>query len=235
MEAILYEGKAKQILHSNEASQVIMRFKDDATAFNGIKKASIKDKGILNNKISSKIYEYLNSNGINTHYIKCLDSRSQLTTKVDVIPLEFIIRNKVAGSMATRLGLNEGDLLNKPVLEICYKDDSLNDPLINDDHVYSLNILRKEQLDYCYKQVLLINDLLKNYFSEIGIILVDLKLEFGFDNKNNIILVDEISPDNCRLWDKETNEKLDKDVFRLDLNDLKDTYEIVLEKIESRY
>lgn len=230
---MIYEGKAKMIYATNDPNEVIIYFKDDATAFNGVKKASIENKGILNNKITTIIFNYLIKNGIKTHYIKTLDDRSQLTEKVEIIPLEFICRNIVAGSMAKRLGMEEGQKLEQPVLEICYKKDELNDPLINDSHAYALGIVSKENLEHCYAQVLEINKLLIELFKKINIILVDFKVEFGIDKDGNVVLADEFSPDNARLWDATTMKKLDKDVFRRDLGNITDTYQYILDELEA--
>lgn len=229
----IYEGKAKYILRKDSSNEIIVHFKDSTTAFNGVKMADIKTKGILNNKITAIIFDYLQSHGIKTHYIKIIDERKQLCKKVDIIPLEFICRNVAAGNMAKRLGLKEGQILNRVVQEICYKNDKLNDPLINNDHALLLGIASKKQLEYCYNQVEIINQLLIKLFDKINITLVDFKIEFGFDENNEIILADEFSPDNCRLWDKETKRKLDKDVFRQDLGDLVETYSIVLDRLEN--
>lgn len=228
----LYEGKAKYILETDNPEEIIVYFKDSTTAFNGVKKADIKNKGILNNKISSIIFDYLKKHNIKTHYLKIIDERQQLCKQVKIIPLEFICRNISAGNMAKRLGIEEGIVLQKPVLEICYKNDDLNDPLINDDHAYLLDLINEEQLKYCYEQVKEINSLLVDLFKKVNISLVDFKVEFGLDKNNEIILADEFSPDNCRLWDIETKEKLDKDVFRKDLGDIIETYQNVLSKLE---
>ncbi|WP_423363755.1 phosphoribosylaminoimidazolesuccinocarboxamide synthase [Mycoplasma sp. P36-A1] len=229
---MIYEGKAKIVYQADNENEVIIYFKDDATAFNGVKKASIQNKGILNNKITTIIFNYLESNGVDTHYIKTLNDREQLTDKIKIIPLEFICRNIVAGSMAKRLGMEEGQILEEPILEICYKKDELNDPLLNDYHAYALGLVTKEQLHECYDKVLKVNELLQKLFLEIGIILVDFKVEFGFNKEGKIVLADEFSPDNARLWDEVTKKKLDKDVFRRDLGNIVDTYQYILEKLE---
>lgn len=229
---VLYEGKAKYILETENPNEIIVYYKDDATAFNGVKKATIANKGVLNNKITVIIYNYLKSKGIATHLIEMIDERSQLCKKVDIIPLEFICRNIVAGAMAKRLGLEEGQVLNDVVLEISYKNDALNDPLLNDAHALALKVVTKEQLEYCYGQVLKINDILKELFAKMDITLVDFKVEFGVDKDGNVVLADEFSPDNCRLWETSTGRKLDKDVFRRDLGDITDTYQLVLSRLE---
>ena len=229
---LIYEGKAKYILSTDNKNEIIVEYKDDATAFNGIKKATIKNKGVLNNRITNIIFNYLIKNGIKTHLIKQLNERQQLCKKVDIFPLEFIVRNTVAGSMATKYGLEEGKVLTSPVLEISYKKDELNDPLLNDYHALAIGIISREDLDKCYEQVIKINELLKILFNKIGVTLIDFKVEFGKDNDGNIVLADEFSPDNCRLWDSKTGKKLDKDVFRRDLGNIVDTYQIILNKLE---
>ncbi len=231
-EELIYEGKAKCILRCEDDDYVIVYYKDSATAFNGVKKAELKNKGVLNNKITALIFNYLNNMGIYTHFIKRIDEVTQICKKVDIIPLEFICRNVVAGSMAKRLGLDEGIVLDCPILEICYKNDELNDPLINNCHAVALNIVSESNLKKCYEITLKVNELLKNLFSKINIKLIDFKLEFGFDNNNNLVLADEFSPDNCRLWEMGTNRKLDKDLFRRDMGDITVTYEEVLSKLE---
>ena len=232
-EDIIYEGKAKYLLKTANPDEIIVSYKDDATAFNGVKKATIENKGILNSKITIIIYNYLMEKGVKTHLIKAVDERNQLCKKIKIFPLEFICRNVVAGAMAKRLGLDEGQKLNEPVLEISYKNDRLNDPLLNDAHALALGIITKEELEYCYQQVLEINDLLIELFNRMDITLIDFKVEFGLDKENNIVLADEFSPDNCRLWETKTGRKLDKDVFRRDLGDITDTYQLVLNKLEN--
>ena len=231
-EDIIYEGKAKYLVKTANPDEIIVSYKDDATAFNGVKKATIENKGVLNSKITVIIYDYLMKKGIKTHLIKAIDERNQLCKKIAIFPLEFICRNVVAGAMAKRLGLEEGIPLKEPVLEISYKNDALNDPLLNDAHALALDIINKEQLDYCYDQVLKINDILIDLFNKMEITLIDFKIEFGIDKEGNIVLADEFSPDNCRLWETKTGRKLDKDVFRRDLGDITDTYQLVLSKLE---
>lgn len=224
----IYEGKAKLLYSTQNPNQLIQYFKDDATAFNAQKKAVIEGKGVLNNIISEHIMLELGEIGIPTHFIKRLNEREQLIKKVNIIPLEVIIRNIAAGSMAKRLGMEEGLVLPSPVFEICYKDDALGDPLINDDHAISvLKAVTKEQLSEIKSYALKINQFLQKTFANIGIKLVDFKIEFGFDEGGNIILADEISPDGCRLWDATTAEKLDKDRFRRDLGGLVEAYKDV--------
>jgi phosphoribosylaminoimidazole-succinocarboxamide synthase len=228
----IYEGKAKVLYKTDDENFLIQYFKDDATAFNAQKKAVIDGKGVLNNLISEKIMLEMSKIGIPTHFVKRLDEREQLIKKVKIIPLEVIIRNVVAGSMAKRLGILEGGELSSPVFEICYKDDALGDPLINDDHAISvLRVVDKNQLQEIKNFALKINQALSEIFSNINIKLVDFKIEFGFDKDNNIILADEISPDGCRLWDKSTLEKLDKDRFRRDLGNLVEAYKDVASRL----
>lgn len=221
----IYEGKAKVLYTTSDENFLIQYFKDDATAFNALKKAVIAGKGVLNNFISEFIMLELAKSGIPTHFVKRLSEREQLVKKAKIIPLEVIIRNIAAGSMAKRLGIEEGVLLSNPVFEICYKDDALQDPIINDDHAISvLKVVTQEQLDQIKKYSLEINKFLQKTFAAINIKLVDFKIEFGFDAAGKIILADEISPDSCRLWDASTSEKLDKDRFRRDLGGLVEAY-----------
>lgn len=227
----MYEGKAKRVYSTENPNEVIIFYKDDATAFNNLKKGTIVNKGILNHKITTKIFNYLEENGIPTHMIKTIDERNQLCKKVEIIPLEVIVRNTLAGSTAKLLGINEGLELSTPIFEICYKKDELNDPLINDFHAVALGLATKEELETIYTLTAKINTLLITFFKNIGIKLVDFKIEFGRDVNNNIILADEISPDSCRLWDLKTNEKMDKDRFRRDLGKVEEAYIEVLNRI----
>ena len=222
---LLYEGKAKQVYSTENENEYVVYYKDDATAFNGEKKASIASKGILNNKICTIMFETLEKAGIKTHFIKALSDREQLVKKVTILPLEVIIRNITAGSFCKRYGVEEGIVLDKPIFEMSYKNDEYGDPLINDDHAVAL------KLDYIRAQTLKINEIMKEFFLKMDLKLVDFKLEFGKDADGNIILADEISPDTCRLWDVNTNEKLDKDRFRRDLGDLVQGYEEVLSRM----
>ncbi len=230
MEKLLYEGKAKKVYECDD--NVIIYYKDDATAFNGLKKDSIESKGILNNKITALIYSKLNELGINTHFIKQLDERSQLCKSVTIIPLEVIVRNYAAGSISKRLGIAKGVKFNRPILEICYKKDELGDPLINDHHAITLGLCSKEQLAEIYEITLKVNKILKELFLQIDINIIDFKLEFGLDANNAIVLADEISPDTCRLWDSKSMEVFDKDLFRNDLGDLVGGYSEVLSRLE---
>lgn len=221
---MLYEGKAKQVFATEDKDLIIMHFKDDATAFNGIKKAQIDEKGVLNNQISTMIYERLVGLGIPTHFIKKLNERDQLCKKVTIMPLEVIVRNIIAGSMAKRLNIAEGTKPENTIYEICYKDDSLGDPLINDHHAVALKAATYDELKKIYDVTSKINKELIKIFDEVGVTLVDFKIEFGKTSTGEIVLADEISPDTCRLWDKETNTKLDKDRFRRDLGDVIGAY-----------
>ena len=231
MKNFIYEGKAKRIFKTENEDEVLVFYKDDATAFNGEKKASISSKGILNNTISSIIFEMLNDNGIKTHFVKKISDREQICKKVEIVPLEVIVRNIAAGSMAKRYGVEEGRELKTPVFEISYKKDELGDPLMNDYHAIALGIATREELDYIYGEAKKVNELLSKFFLDQGIKLVDFKLEFG-KCKGEIILADEVSPDTCRLWDIKTGEKLDKDRFRRELGDLVEGYTKVLNRIK---
>ena len=228
----LYEGKAKIVYQAEDKDQVIIYYKDDATAFNGVKKARIENKGVLNNQITEILFSKLAKKGIPTHFIEKLDERSQLCQKVEIIPLEVIVRNVVAGSMAKRLQIAEGTELESPVFEICYKNDDLGDPLINDHHAVALGLCTYDEINKIYEITTQINNILKDEFIKHDILLVDFKIEFGKNTKGEILLADEISPDTCRLWDKNTLEKLDKDRFRRDLGSLEEAYIEILNRIK---
>ena len=228
----LYEGKAKQIFATDDPNLIIMHYKDDATAYNGIKKAQIKDKGELNNKITTIIYEYLAKNGIPTHYIKTLNEREELCKKVKIFPLEVIVRNIIAGSMAKRLDIPEGTKPENVIYELCYKNDALGDPLINDHHAVAVGACSYEDLNIIYDLTKKINLLLIDLFKKVGIILVDFKIEFGKTNDGEIVLADEISPDTARLWDEKTHDKLDKDRFRRDLGHVSEAYQEIYARLE---
>lgn len=229
---MLYEGKAKKIFKAEKDNEVYIYYKDDATAFNGVKKAQISNKGVLNNKITEILFEKLASKGIKNHFIKRIDERTQLCQKMDIVPLEFIVRNYIAGSMAKRLQIKEGVKANNTIFEICLKDDELGDPLINDHHAVALDICTYEELHKMYRTANKINEILSETFIKEGIILVDFKIEFGKNDKGEILLADEISPDTCRLWDSETLEKLDKDRFRRDLGSIEEAYIEILKRIQ---
>lgn len=222
---MLYEGKAKQVYATDEQDKVIIHYKDAATAFNNIKKATIENKGLLNNKISTIVFNRLKAAGIPTHYLETLNDRDQLCLRVSILPLEVIVRNVIAGSMAKRLGIEEGTVAPNTIYEICYKDDSLGDPLINDHHAVALGAATYEELAEIYDLTARINQELIKMFAEVNIRLVDFKIEFGKTAEGKIVLADEISPDTCRLWDATTNEKLDKDRFRRDMGKVIEAYE----------
>lgn len=229
---MLYEGKAKQLFKTDKENEVIVHYKDDATAFNGEKKASIDNKGVLNNAITTTIFEMLNEAGIRTHFIKKLNDRDQLCKKVEIVPLEVIVRNVAAGSMAKRLGLKEGFELKTTVFELSYKDDNLGDPLINDYHAVGIGITTFEELNKIYEMTSKINELLKEFFKKQNINLIDFKIEFGRDENGEVLLADEISPDTCRFWDATTGEKLDKDRFRRDMGNVEEAYQEILKRIK---
>ncbi len=226
----IYEGKAKILYDTDSPDHVIQYFKDDATAFNAAKKGTIEDKGIINNKISSRIFQLLESRGIPTHYEKILNDREMLAKKVEIIPIEVIVRNMAAGSLCRMLGLEEGISLACPVLEFCYKEDKLNDPLINEYHIRALHLATDEDIEIIKKYTFQINDIMSEFFKSLNINLIDFKLEFG-KFKDKIILADEISPDTCRLWEIGTGRKLDKDRFRRDLGNIKEAYQEILSKV----
>ena len=227
----IYEGKAKQVYSTEDPNLVIVYYKDDATAFNAQKRGTVTDKGEMNNKISTLIFNYLIEKGIPTHYIETLNEREQLVKKVDIIPLEMVVRNYVAGSMAQRLGLEEGAKSPVTIFDICYKKDELGDPLINDHHAVLLGAATYEELKFMYVLTDKINEALKELFLKANLILIDFKIEFGKDSEGNIILADEISPDTCRLWDKDTLKKLDKDRFRRDLGEVSEAYHEVYNRL----
>ena len=228
---LLYEGKAKKVFATNWSDTVIIHYKDDATAFNGEKKGQIEDKGILNNKITSGMFELLKKKKVPTHYMACLSDRDMLCKKVKIIPLEVIIRNVAAGSMAKRLGIKEGTKLKTSVFELSYKDDSLGDPLINDYHAVAIGAATFDEIEKIKKISFKVNEILSAFFLERGIKLIDFKLEFGKTEEETIVLADEISPDTCRFWDAKTNEKLDKDRFRRDLGKVKEAYIEIFNRI----
>ncbi|SFI71483.1 phosphoribosylaminoimidazole-succinocarboxamide synthase [Kaistella treverensis] len=230
--AMLYEGKAKQVFETDNPNEVIVRFKDDATAFNAQKKGNVDLKGEMNNAITTLIFEYLNKKGIPTHFIRKIDEREQLVKKVHIIPLEMVVRNYSAGSMAQRLGVAEGIKSPVTIFDICYKKDELGDPLINDHHAVFLGAATYEELDEMYELTSDINDILIELFDGMNIILVDFKIELGKDSSGKIILADEISPDTCRLWDKDTMKKLDKDRFRRDLGEVTEAYVEIYERLK---
>ena len=230
---MVYEGKAKRVFRTDSPDYFIIQYKDDATAFNGQKKGTIAGKGVVNNIMSNILFKYLEESGIPTHFVEQLSEGETLVKAVTILPLEVIIRNVSAGSFSKRYGVSEGIPLDHPTLEFSYKKDELGDPLINDDHILALELATKEQLDRIRTYALEINRLLIRFFKECGLKLIDFKLEFGL-SKSHIILADEISPDTCRLWDIETNEKMDKDRFRRDLGNVEETYQAVLARITNK-
>ncbi|WP_185869173.1 phosphoribosylaminoimidazolesuccinocarboxamide synthase [Blattabacterium cuenoti] len=232
---LLLEGKTKKIYNTNNPLEVLVQYKDNLTSMDGLKNKFLQDKGIINNEISTLIFKFINSCGIKTHFIRRINNREQLCHKVDIIPLEFVARNIVAGSMSKRLNIQEGIHLSNTIFEIFYKNDKLKDPLINDHHAVFLGIISYEELNTIYKIISNINNILKKYFLDKDIILVDFKIEFGKNYKNDILLSDEISPDSCRFWDKKTMKKLDKDPFRTGLKEeVLDIYMEILKRLNVR-
>lgn len=227
----LYEGKAKRIYRTTDEEVVWVSYKDSATAFNGEKKAEIEGKGRLNNEISSILFELLHEKGIESHFVKRVSETEQLVKKVTIIPLEVVVRNIAAGSLSKRTGIPEGQILPRTILEFYFKNDDLGDPLITEEHIDIMNLASKEQVSKISDQALQINEVLTSYFAQRNVKLVDFKLEFGTDSNGNLLLADEISPDTCRLWDADTNEKLDKDVFRRELGSLTDAYAKILQRL----
>lgn len=230
---LLYEGKAKKLYETDDDALVWVEYSDQATTLNGKRKEEVKGKGALNNQITSLIFQKLNTKKIRTSFVEYLSKTEQLNQKLEIIPLEVVLRNRVAGSFAKRFGLEEGATLPQPIIEFYYKSDPLDDPFINDEHIYFLEIASKEELDFIKKKTLEINELLKEIWAEIGLSLVDFKLEYGRNSEGEIILADEISPDTCRLWDSEGNH-LDKDVFRRNIGDLVEVYSQVLYALQGK-
>lgn len=228
---LLYEGKAKKVYSTANPELYIVEYKDDATAFNGLKKGSITGKGVVNNRMSNFMFKLLEEKGIHTHYVEELNDRETVVKKVEIVPLEVIIRNKAAGSMAKRLGLEEGTELKTTVLEFSYKDDALGDPLINSYHAVAIGAASREDIDTISKMALDINKHMVEFFESVGVELIDFKLEFGKTSDGEIILADEISPDTCRFWDIKTHEKLDKDRFRRDLGGVEEAYAEMMRRI----
>ncbi|MFJ8065358.1 phosphoribosylaminoimidazolesuccinocarboxamide synthase [Psychrobacillus sp. NPDC096426] len=228
---LLYEGKAKQLFATEDENILFVSYKDSATAFNGEKKEEIVGKGNLNNKITTILFEQLKKHGIDSHFVEQISENEQLVRKVEIIPLEVVVRNVAAGSLAKRLGFDEGIALTHPIVEFYYKDDALGDPILTDAHLGLLKLATPEEIETIKEKALEINKVLQPIFKEIGVTLIDMKLEFGKSATGEILLADEISPDTCRLWDDETNNKLDKDVFRRNLGSLTDVYEIILSRL----
>ena len=232
VEEFLYEGKAKQIYATDDKKVVLIKYKDDATAFDGTKKGTISNKGIVNNRVSNLLFKLLEKNGIETHLLEQIDDRQTLVKKVQIVPVEVVVRNVIAGSLSKRVGVEEGVDLAGTIVELYYKDDELHDPMINEYHARVMGWATEEQLKEIDRQAHIINQVLKDFFDSINIILVDFKLEFGLF-EGRIILADEISPDTCRLWDKVSLEKLDKDRFRRDMGKEAEAYQEVVRRIEA--
>lgn len=226
----LYEGKAKKVFATDNKDLVIVSYKDDATAFNGLKKGTIEDKGIVNNRMSNYMFKLLETKGVPTHFVEQLSDRESVVKKVQIVPVEVIIRNVAAGSFSKRYGVPEGTPLKTTVLEFSYKNDELGDPMINDYHIYAMGLATKAEMDKISELSFKVNEIMKEFFAQINIKLIDFKLEFGRFN-GEIILADEISPDTCRFWDATTNEKLDKDRFRRDLGNVKEAYQEIFKRI----
>lgn len=227
----LYEGKAKQVWSTDDPGLVVQYFKDDATAFNAQKRGTIESKGIVNNAISEVLFRELERHGIRTHLVERVSERDMLVKKLDIVPVELVVRNIVAGSMAKRLGLEEGRDLPSPVVELYYKNDALGDPMINEWHVIAFGWAKKNEIEHMVREALRINDVLRAFFLARGILLVDFKLEFGRTPTGEILLGDEICPDTCRFWDAKTREKLDKDRFRRDLGGVEEAYQEVYRRV----
>jgi phosphoribosylaminoimidazole-succinocarboxamide synthase len=227
----VYEGKAKKVFATDNKDYYIVSYKDDATAFNGLKKGTIVGKGVINNKMSNFLMQVLEKKGVPTHFVEELSDRDTVVKKVQIVPLEVIIRNISAGSFAKRYGVNEGIVFDAPTIEFSYKNDELGDPLINTYHALALKLATKEEIDRIKELAFTINTVLKEYFKKLNIDLVDFKLEFGRLADGTIVLADEISPDTCRLWDSATHEKLDKDRFRRDLGGVEDAYKEVMHRL----
>lgn len=228
---MMYEGKAKQVFATDDPTLAVIHYKDDATAFNGLKKGTIVGKGVVNNLVSNHLFKMLEAHGIKTHLVEQLNERDSLVRRVSIVPLEVIVRNIAAGSLSKRLGLPEGTKLKTTVLEYCYKDDELGDPMVNDYHIAAMELATKEEMEQISTMALKINDLLTAYLKDLGIELIDFKLEFGRLADGTIVLADEISPDTCRFWDSATGEKLDKDRFRRDLGHVEDAYHEILRRL----
>ncbi len=227
----MYEGKAKKVFATNDPNLVIVDYKDDATAFNGEKKGTIHNKGIINNKVTNHLMKLLEKEGIPTHFVEEISDRETIVKKVSIVPLEVIVRNITAGSLAKRLGLDEGIKLSQTVLEYCYKDDDLGDPMVNEYHIMAMQWCTKEELDTIANYALKINEFLTAYLKDLNIELIDFKLEFGKTSDGTIVLADEISPDTCRFWDSVTKEKLDKDRFRRNLGGEEDAYKEIMKRL----
>ena len=229
----LYEGKAKKVFATEDPELLIVSYKDDATAFNGLKKGTIRGKGVINNQMSNLLMQYLEKGGIPTHFVKELSERDSLVKKVSIVPLEVIVRNISAGSFAKHYGVEEGIVFDTPTIEFSYKNDALGDPLLNEYHALALKLATKEEIEAIKRMAFRTNELLKAFWAECGVTLVDFKLEFGRLSDGTIVLADEISPDTCRLWDSATGEKLDKDRFRRDLGGVEDAYREIMRRLRA--
>ena len=227
----LYEGKAKKVFATDDPNLVIVDYKDDATAFNGLKKGSIAGKGVINNVMSNHMFQLLEKQGVPTHFVEQLSERETLVKKVSIVPLEVIIRNISAGSFAKRFGVEEGIVFDEPTIEFSYKNDDLGDPLMNAYHAVALKAATREEIETIKTMAFKVNEVMKQYFDSLNVILVDFKLEFGKTADGKIVLADEISPDTCRLWDKTTKEKLDKDRFRRDLGGVEEAYQEIMKRV----
>lgn len=227
----LYEGKAKKVVATDDPNLVIVDYKDDATAFNGLKKGSIAGKGVINNVMSNHMFQLLEKQGVPTHFVEQLSERETLVKKVSIVPLEVIIRNISAGSFAKRFGVEEGIVFDEPTIEFSYKNDDLGDPLMNAYHAVALKAATREEIETIKSMAFKVNEVMKQYFDSLNVILVDFKLEFGKTADGKIVLADEISPDTCRLWDKTTKEKLDKDRFRRDLGGVEEAYQEIMKRV----
>lgn len=227
----LYEGKAKKVYATNDENLVIVSYKDDATAFNGLKKGTIAGKGAINNKMTNYMFKLLEKEGVPTHFVEEINDRETIVKKVSIVPLEVIVRNVAAGSFSKKLGIEEGTPLKTPTLEFSYKNDDLGDPFINDYYALGLGLATKEEIDLITKYAFMVNDFMLKFFKELNIDLIDFKIEFGKTADGKIILADEISPDTCRFWDSTTHEKLDKDRFRRDMGGVEDAYQEIMKRI----
>ena len=228
---LLYEGKAKKVFATENPDVILVQYKDSATAFNGAKQDIIEGKGVLNNLFTSFFFEALTKAGIENHFISKISDREHLARKVNIIPLEVIVRNVAAGTLAKRIGKDEGYVMKFPVIECCYKNDALGDPMLNDDHILAMDLASEEDLTHIKKAALKVNQILGSFYKEYGLELIDFKLEFGKSNEGNILLADEISPDTCRIWDLVSRQKFDKDVFRRDIAPLAETYLALAKRI----
>jgi phosphoribosylaminoimidazole-succinocarboxamide synthase len=227
---LLYEGKAKRVYKTDMEDRCIVEYKDDATAFNGLKKGTIVGKGVINNRVSNHLFQLLERSGIATHYVEEINDRETIVKKVEIIPVEVIVRNIAAGSLSKRLGIPEGRVLNHTVLEFCYKNDELGDPMVNEYHIYAMDLATPQEIKTISEMSFKVNDILRAYLKDLKIDLIDFKLEFG-RFKGQVVLADEISPDTCRFWDSTTGEKLDKDRFRRDLGNVEQAYQEILKRL----